>query len=106
MAERNPDGTFAKGSSGGPGRKPGAKLLTPLLRARMAAVDPSTGKLNAELYVEKIVELALDGEKWAAELVIERLDGRLPNAQTVEHTIAEPIKILDFVNTTDPDAAE
>ena len=101
MAERNPDGTFAKGSSGGPGRKPGAKLITPLLRAKMESVDPKTGKLNAELYVEKIVELALEGERWAAELVFERLDGRVPHAHVVEQTISEPIKILDFNDPAD-----
>jgi len=68
--------TWQPGQSGNPnGRPPKAKCLTDLLRKKLAEKGPD-GKQNIEIITEKVIHLARMGERWAAELIYDRLEGK------------------------------
>jgi hypothetical protein len=68
---------WKKGESGNPaGRKPLRDCLTSLLRRDGEVVPDGGTKTRAELLSERVWELALKGERWAAELAYDRVDGR------------------------------
>jgi len=76
---RDGAGRWAPGTSGNPGGRPKSKAcLTEALRQELdrpaTLPDGSTGT-QAELLAARIVVLALGGERWAAELCWDRLEG-------------------------------
>jgi hypothetical protein len=78
---------FPKGQSGNPrGRVPGPlKLnLTALLEAELRRPVRGTDIPQAEQLVHVVMQRALAGERWAAQLVWERVDGRVAQPHTFD----------------------
>ncbi len=80
---RGPNGRFArngvapgkqhrwkKGESGNPRGRRSTKLMTEMLRAALAKGDVT------EKIIDKLVKLALNGERWAVEMIFDRIDGK------------------------------
>ncbi|GAG14152.1 unnamed protein product [marine sediment metagenome] len=85
--------TWNKGKSGNPnGRPPNAKCLTDLLRRKLAAKDPD-GKPKMDVITDKVIALALTGERWAVELIYDRLEGRPPQALELTGGKGPPLRI-------------
>ena len=74
---------FKKGQSGNPFGTPGEKVFRDLFRQVGAEVDGKTGKRKRRLLVEKVYALALKGEPWAAQCVLDRVDGKAAVEQTL-----------------------
>lgn len=86
-------GRWKPGQSGNPkGRVPNAKSLTDLLRSSVAAKGPD-GKLNMEAITDKVLQFALAGERWAVELIYDRLEGKPPQALELTGGKGPPVKI-------------
>lgn len=84
-------GRWKPGQSGNPnGRPPKAKSLTDLLRNRVAAKGPD-GKPNMEAITDKVMQLALAGERWAVELIYDRLEGKPAQALELTGDEAKPV---------------
>lgn len=82
--EKRDNGKFAKGHSGNPaGRPVGSKSLTDLLRQTLN----QDGK--RESIIDKVVALAIKGERWATELVWDRLEGKPLQVIDIEQRIIE-----------------
>jgi len=98
MPERNPDGTFAVGNSGSPGRKRKRYRIEHILEKigmeEVKAGGITMTKLDAVM--RSVYQYALKGNSWAVQFIAERTEGKVPNAQVIEHTVSEPIKIFDF----------
>ncbi len=78
------NGQFAKGHSGNPaGRPKGSHSPSDFLRRRIA----EGGTL--EKIMDKVVILALGGERWAIELIFDRLEGKPLQVIDIEQRIIE-----------------
>jgi len=65
------------------GRPPKKECLTDLIRRSLAAPGPD-GTPRKSLLAKKITDLALEGKQWAAEMCMERMDGKV--ATILEHS--------------------
>ncbi len=75
---------FKKGHSGNPaGRPKGSKSLTDLLRQTLNLDG------NREAIIDKVIALAIKGERWATELVWDRLEGKPLQVIDIEQRIIE-----------------
>lgn len=75
---------FQKGVSGNPGGRPKKALsLTGILAAQLEKKGPD-GQRNKDAIVQKLIQLARSGDRYAAEFIIERIDGKL--TQPIEHS--------------------
>jgi hypothetical protein len=85
---RDESGRFLPGASGNPnGRPPKKASLTDALRAKADEVLPlPDGRRlsRAEFLALRVWGLAVNGERWAAELIYNRLDGRPVEAAAPE----------------------
>ena len=87
MPQHKTAGSWQPGQTGNPnGRPPKVKCLTDLLRKKLAAKGPD-GKPNIEAITKKVMELALNGERWAVELIWDRIEGK--PAQALQLTGAD-----------------
>lgn len=57
--KRNADGTFAIGSSGGPGRPPGSLSITSMIKRKLQEIPLGQTRTYAESMVLDILELAV-----------------------------------------------
>ena len=76
---RDEHGRWLPGQSGNPQGRPSQRgRLTRALRTR--AGEPADGgdETRAERLAETVWRLALGGERWAVELIFNRLEGRVP----------------------------
>lgn len=93
---RNEKGQFVKGSSGNPGGRP-AKNLSELLKNKVNETTEAGNVLtNAEMIINKAIDLAINGDIQAIKWIFERIDGRpIPMRIDLiqEH---KPIRILDI----------
>ncbi len=74
---RTSKGTFAKGVSGNPDGRPPRKFLTKELTA---AIDGPTRKI----LIAKIIGYAKAGERWAMELIFDRIEGKVPTSLGID----------------------
>lgn len=66
---------FKKGQSGNPNGRPKKGLaIADILNSKLDIVK--SGKTQRELVLEKVIDLALDGEKWAMEFIADRTEGK------------------------------
>lgn len=87
-------GWWKPGQSGNPkGRALKAKCLTDLLRSKLATKGPG-GKPNMEAITDKVMRLALAGERWAVELIYDRLEGRPAQALELTGDKTRPLHII------------
>lgn len=87
----NNSGRWEKGQSGNPnGRPPKVKCLTDLLRSGLAEKGRD-GKPKMQLVVDRVIRLALQGERWAVELIYERLEGKPAQALTLTGDEKRPV---------------
>lgn len=100
MAEgRNPDGTFAKGSEGGPGRGKSPRRIEGLLRKLGEEIVPDANGLpitRLQRLMDKVYDLAEEGQQWAVTFVAERTEGKIRETQMDTPDEATPIKIIDL----------
>lgn len=79
-------GMFKPGQSGNPAGRPKNKpSVTALLREAMETVRKGDTRATQEIFVERLIELALQGEGWAVKEVLERMDGKV--SQKIEQDI-------------------
>ena len=72
--------TWAKGQSGNPAGGPlGPK---PFATALHRAIVQDDGR-RLRIIAEKLIDLAVDGEPWAVQMLADRCDGRAPQGVTV-----------------------
>jgi len=85
--------SFEKGVSGNPGGRPKWKQVTEIMKS-----ETNTAKL--ETMIDKVFDMALEGNMRAIEFIADRLEGKV--AQRVEvATNDQPIKVFDFDNPYD-----
>lgn len=70
MVARDSTGRWKPGNSGNPHGRPARKAFTDAL------IQQLDGSSDAQDIVQKVIELARQGERWAVELVWTRLEGR------------------------------
>ena len=73
---RNSNGTFKAGYSGNPaGKKKGALSVPDMLKRILK--EPCTDKFNKyETILRSLVDEALNGTRWAVEMVLDRTEGK------------------------------
>jgi hypothetical protein len=86
--------TFKRGQSGNPGGRSVEKLFAPLFRAIGNEIDPKTQRRKARLLCEKVYALALKGEPWAVNCVLDRIDGRPASETALSVTHQQDIRVL------------
>ena len=105
----NPPTMFKPGQSGNPGGRPRGTSLTKLIaevleQDQLKDVDMKDAKKVAEALANTIVKKAVEGDYRFAELVINRIDGKVPNPITIDtHDTTEFLRNFLFGAT---DAAD
>jgi hypothetical protein len=85
---------FKKGVSGNPGGRTGGlneKYITDQFRIIGKRTDPKSKKTGFAKLAEKIFNYALDGEAWAAQMVLDRIEGKVPQPVEQKHENKESI---------------
>jgi len=76
MGNRNSNGTFRVGSSGNPTGKKKGTMSVPDMFKRILK-EPFTGDNNKYEYILRtVVDEALNGTRWAIELILDRTEGK------------------------------
>lgn len=80
--KRNSRGQFAKGNQEGnrKGRPKKGLAITDILNTKLD--ETTNGKTQREAILEKVIELALAGERWAIEFIADRTEGK-----ALEHVV-------------------
>lgn len=99
--------TFKKGQSGNPLGRPSDKTLT-ITRALQEALSRRSGgpksKLNSELLVDKLIEMAVvDGNPKAIELILDRVEGKVPTPLQHQGDDLHPLQIEIVRRLAPPD---
>ena len=68
--KRNENGTYPKGQSGNPGGRPKHKRLSTALEQELDRLDMIKPLMRV------ILTQAMNGERWASELIFDRLEGK------------------------------
>jgi hypothetical protein len=87
-------GQWKPGQSGNPGGRPSERIFTDLLRLVGNEIDTVSGKRKMRRLAEKVYELALKGESWAANAIMDRVDGRPQVQAVVEIQSNQEVKAL------------
>jgi hypothetical protein len=94
---------FKKGVSGNPGGRTGGlheKYITDQFRIIGKRTDPKSKKTGFAKLAEKIFNYALDGEAWAAQMVLDRIEGKVPQPVAHEHSVKETIHAFSEAELT------
>lgn len=83
--KRNPDGTFAKGYAGGPGRPKGSLSLVQLIKERLEMVGPDQKRTIAEHFIDNILQDALDGKDLPIKIIMQYVEGMPKQAVEVDN---------------------
>lgn len=91
---RNPDGTFAVGNPGGPGRPDGSVSIVEAIRRKLKEIPDGEQRTWLEKFLTTLFEEAIEkkNDKLIRDM-IDRVDGKPDQKQTVEHTI--PQNLID-----------
>lgn len=96
--DRKPNGRFAKGNKGGPGRPRGSKQIPDMLRrllqedtpdslrAKVRTLYPSAGDTMLETIMRQVMTKAVNGERWAVEFIATRTEGKAVERVVLEQT--------------------
>jgi hypothetical protein len=85
---------FEKGVSGNPGGRPHWKQVTELMKTE-------TNQEKLAVIVDKVFDLALEGNMRAIEFIADRLEGKVAQRVEVSTKSDEPIRVFDFDNPYD-----
>lgn len=92
--KRNPDGTFAIGNAGGPGRPVGTVSLTTIIRQKLQEAPPGQMKILAELLAEKVLHKAyVDGNETLIKEIWHYVDG-MPSQEVGVNVAKESLPAL------------
>jgi hypothetical protein len=94
---------FKKGVSGNPGGRTGGlheKYITDQFRIIGKRTDPKSKKTGFAKLAEKIFNYALDGESWAAQMVLDRIEGKVPQPVAHEHSVKDTIHAFSEAELT------
>ena len=105
MPERNPDGTFAKGNSGGPGRNRKRYRIEHILeKIGLEEVTVSGDRITKlEALMRSVYNYALKGNSWAVQFIAERTEGKVPNTIAMDESTQEPITLIRIENARPAD---
>lgn len=78
-SKKVPGKPFQKGASGNPTGRPKSNLLT-LLSLKLDRIDPATGVSYAQVLVDKLIEMAREGDFEAQEMIWNRLEGKVTDS--------------------------
>ena len=70
-----PGRPFEKGKPGGPGRPKGSVSIVAGFKRKLAQVDPKTGRELVDEFVDRVWEMALNGNERMACEIIRHVDG-------------------------------
>ncbi len=106
----NRETQFKPGQSGNPGGRPRGTTLTKLIaglleKDELKDVDLNGGPKVADAMVHTIVKKAIEGDYRFVELVMNRIDGKVPNPITIDtHDTTELVRgyLLGTTDATDP----
>lgn len=87
--DRDKNGRFIKGNHASPGRPPKEECVTDLLRETV----------DKQALVNKLIELALNGDKAALTYCIDRLDGK--PRETIDQTVRNVPEYVGFIDAGD-----
>ena len=85
---------FEKGVSGNPGGRPHWKQVTELMKTE-------TNQEKLAVMVDKVFDLALEGNMRAVEFIADRLEGKVSQRVEVSTLSDQPIKVFDFEGIDD-----
>lgn len=91
--ERKPDGTFAEGNPGGPGRPPGSLSLVGLLKKHLEEIPSAEKTSKATSIILKLIAQAERGDSNSQKLIFNYIEG-LPQAKVDVTSGGKPIPIL------------
>ena len=87
--------SFKKGQSGNPSGRPAHKQMTETLKAELAKDNVTVD------IIKKVVMLVKAGERWAVELIFDRIDGKRVSRVDIRARLVERAKAAGI----DPDEA-
>lgn len=96
---RLPDGRFAPGSSGGPGRGKAPRRIEGLLRKLGEELVPDESGLpitRLQRLMDRVYTIAEEGEQWAVTFIADRTEGKVKDSQVVEQPDLVPVEGLTF----------
>jgi len=85
---------FEKGVSGNPGGRPKWKQVTEIMKTE-------TNQEKLAVIVDKVFDLALEGNMRAIEFIADRLEGKVAQRVEVASNSDQPIKVFEFVSIDD-----
>jgi hypothetical protein len=85
---------FEKGTSGNPGGRPKWKQVTEIMKTE-------TNQEKLAVIVDKVFDLALEGNMRAIEFIADRLEGKVSQRVEVSTLSDQPIRVFDFDNPYD-----
>ncbi|MDG2188517.1 MAG: DUF5681 domain-containing protein [Candidatus Marinimicrobia bacterium] len=85
---------FEKGVSGNPGGRPKWKQVTEIMKS-----ETNTAKL--ETMIDKVFDLALEGNMRAVEFIADRLEGKVAQRVELSTKSDQPIKVFDIEGIDD-----
>ena len=89
---RTSNGQFAPGESGNPGGRPKGQSITAKLRTLLDNPNASEpGKSNLDKLAEVVLEKALEGDLGFAKMVWERVEGRIPDADSSQDSSPDDV---------------
>lgn len=93
------NGKFAKGNPGGPGRGKSPRRIEGLLRKLGEEIVPDANGLpitRLQRLMDKVYDLAEDGQQWAVTFIAERTEGKIREAAVTQETDLVPVDGLKF----------
>jgi len=75
--KRKPNGQFGPGNRANPGGRPKGRSTAAILRKLYDKSNKDhPGKTNHEVVLERVLDMALGGDKWAIDFITDRTEGR------------------------------
>jgi len=105
VADRNPDGTWAVGHPGGPGRGKKLRRIEHILE-KIGLEPHQVGELTVtklEAVLRSVYDFAFAGQSWAVQFIAERTEGKVRDQIGLEVDLPGPIRVLNL-GEDDPDA--
>ena len=95
-----PSTAWKPGQSGNPEGRKAEKLIADQLRLVLMDIDPATGYKRLRMLAEKMVEQAIEGNAAQQSMVLDRIDGKVPQenhntSELGENTLEALLRAID-----------